>query len=357
MHKLNRLKLRLRPHHVHNIEVLGSVFLCLVVFTSQVSAVTRFQERSLEVFNTQPGATTSYKVSFKFATSTAVGSIGMRFCIDPIPYMPCDVPTGLSASQAVLAEQTGETGFNIASQGSNEILLSRSSPQIVSNGMNSYTFSGVVNPTDMSHSYAIRLTNYASVDGTGPTIDVGSVLTQVSGGIELETQVPPMLIFCLGQQVDQDCLSTEGGNYSDMGTLSSRDTLTAQSQMALGTNATAGFVVTVNGGTMAAGTKVIDAIPLPTVSTPGTSQFGINLVANSLPGVGSDPDGPWVNATPAVNYAQPNRFMYKDGDVVASSPNVSLMRRFTVSYIVNANSNLPAGVYTTTLTYIASGRF
>jgi hypothetical protein len=33
------------------------------------------------------------------------------------------------------------------------------------------------------------------------------------------------------------------------------------------------------------------------------------------------------------------------------------MKKFTVSYVVNSSDNLKAGVYTTTITYIASGRF
>lgn len=320
-------------------------------------AVTRFQERSLFVASNVPGATTDYTVSFKFATLTSVGSIGMRFCIDPIPYMPCDPPAGLDVSGAVLSDQTGETGFTLNTVSSNELLLSRVTPQVVTNQLNTYVLSGIVNPTYTDHSYSIRLTNYASTDGSGTTIDVGSVLTKMLEGVQFETQVPPMLVFCLGQQVAPDCTSTSGVNFTDMGTITAANTLTATSQMAVGTNASSGFVVTVNGGSMAAGTNVIDAPANPTSSLPGNNQFGLNLVANSGLGIGHDPDGPWLNAWPENNYGQPNMFMYKDGDVVASSPNVSLMRRFTVSYIVNANRALPAGVYNTTLTYIATGRF
>ena len=33
------------------------------------------------------------------------------------------------------------------------------------------------------------------------------------------------------------------------------------------------------------------------------------------------------------------------------------MKKFTVSYILNASPDLRAGVYSTTVTFIASGRF
>jgi hypothetical protein len=108
---------------------------------------------------------------------------------------------------------------------------------------------------------------------------------------------------------------------------------------------------------MEAGTHVISPLATSTVSAPGNSQFGINLVANNSPGIGSDPDGNSTNAIVAPGYDVHNQFEFNDGDAVAIAPNVSLIRRFTVSYIVNVPPDLRAGVYTTTITYICSGRF
>lgn len=228
----------------------------------------------------------------------------------------------------------------------------------VNDSENTYVLSGIRNPTDMSHSYAIRLHNYASTNGTGAPIDVGAVVTQVAGGISLETQVPPILLFCVGEQVSDDCVVVDDDiNYSDMGEITSSDTLTAESQMAAGTNASSGFVITANSAGMAAGTNVISSPAAPTESRPGTDQFAINLVANNSPDVGNDPDGASINGVAAPGYDQADKFMYRNGDVVALAPNVSLVRRFTVSYILNASPNLPAGVYTTTITYICTGRF
>jgi hypothetical protein len=142
-----------------------------------------------------------------------------------------------------------------------------------------------------------------------------------------------------------------------MGQLDSESTLVARSQMAVGTNASSGFAITAVGIPLAAGTSVIDSPATPTASKPGSNQFGINLVANNAPAVGSDPEGPFANALPMPDYSVQNRYKYVPGDVVAFSPNVSLMKKFTVSYIVNSREDLRAGVYTTTITYIASGRF
>lgn len=338
-------------------EELLAFLLVLFIFVAPASATTRLQERGLYMQSAVPGATTSYTVSYRYMTPEAVGSVDMLFCVDPIPYHPCVTPPGLDASHAVLANQSGETGFSILSRSTNHIVLTRPASMITSGGMSSYTFDDIVNPTGTDTSFSIRLRTHGSPDATGPQIDFGSVKGQVTESITLETQVPPMLIFCLAEVVQDNCAGTNDNYYSEMGELTPNATLTAQSQMAVGTNATAGFSITANGGSLSAGTNVIDALPTPTQSQRGKNQFGINLVANNAPVVGSDPEGIWANAVPSASYSQPNRYKFVSGDEVAYSPNVSLMKKFTVSYIVNSSASLPPGVYTTTITFIASGRF
>ncbi len=337
-------------------EELVALLLVLFLFIAPASAAMRFQERGLYMNSTVPGATTSYTVSFRYMSPQAVGSVDMLFCVDPIPYHDCVTPPGLDVSNAVLSAQTGETGFAILSQDTNHIIISRP-PSMLSASSSSYTFDNIKNPTDTSQSFSIRLKSLASTDGTGAQIDFGSVKGEVTDGMIIETQVPPMLIFCLAQQVSDNCTSTNDIYYQDLGTLSPTTTLTAQSQMAVGTNASGGFAITANGTPMSAATNVIDSPTTPTPSTPGKNQFGINLVANNDPTIGSDPEGTWANAFAAPGYNTPNEYMYVPGDIVAYSPNVSLMKKFTVSYILNTSPDLRAGVYTTTLTFIASGRF
>jgi hypothetical protein len=355
MHRLVRFKLLL-PHNVYRAETLISLVLAVVLLGGQALAVTRFYNRSLYINNAVPGATSSYTISFEFHTLTSVGSIDMLFCFDPIPDHPCNAPTGLDVSHAVLSSQTGETGFSISKETTNEIVLSRT-PSLVGSEISSYTFTGIVNPSDTTQSFSARLSDYTSTDASGTLIDLGSVLSEVTNPVVLETQVPPLLVFCLAQQVAQDCTTADGGNYSDMGNLYPDQTLTASSQMAAGTNASSGYIITANGPTMMAGLHSIAALTHPTPSNPGVNQFGINLVANTQPLIGSDPDGASTNAQVEQGYNIPNEYEYNSGNVVAEAPNVSLIRRFTVSYIVNSAADLPAGVYTTTLTFICSGQF
>ncbi len=342
--------------HIWTEEFLALI-LAVFIVVSPVAASTRFENRSLFMNSNEPGVTTSYTVSLRYMTPAAIGSVNLLFCIDPIPYMPCVTPPGLDVSQAILGSQSGETGFSILSQSTNHIILTRTPTVPTTPDVSSYTFDNIVNPTDDNPAFSIRLRSHDTTDATGTQIDFGSVRGQTARGITLETQVPPMLIFCLAEQVDLGCTGTNDNYYTDMGELTDQLTLTAQSQMAVGTNATAGFAITANGEPPAAGTNVIDSPLAPTESRLGSNQFGINLVANDEPTVGSDPEGTFANAIPSPDYSVANRYKYVPGDVVAFSPNVSLMKKFTVSYILNSSPNLRPGVYSTTITYMATGRF
>lgn len=342
--------------HIWSEEVLALV-LVLFIFVSPVSAATRLTERGLFMQSSEPGVVTTYDVSFRYMTPAVTGSVDMLFCIDPIPHHPCVTPPGLDVSGAVLSNQTGETGFAITSQSPNHLVLSRAPTMITPGNKSTYTFTNVTNPTDTEESFSVRLRTHSTTDASGTQIDFGSVKGQVVNGVVIETQVPPMLIFCLAEEVDIGCGDTNDNYFTDMGDLTPQSTLTAQSQMAVGTNATAGFAVTVNGSPPAAGTNVVDTPTSPTESKQGSNQFAMNLVANNAPSIGADPEGTWANAIPSPEYGVANRYKYQAGDVVAYSPNVSLMKKFTVSYIMNSSPSLKAGVYSTTLTFIASGRF
>lgn len=338
-------------------EELVCLLLVLVVLIEPAAAL-RMQNRSLYMNSTEPGVTTSYTVAFRYMSPVAVGSVDMLFCVDPIPYHACVSPPGLDVSGAVLIDQSGETGYTVQSRSGNHIVLSRP-PSLPGTNLvpSSYKIDNISNPTNTNQSFSIRLSTYASTDATGPQIDFGSVKGQVLDGLIIQTQVPPMLIFCVAEQVSENCSGTNDNYYTDMGELDAESTLTAQSQMAVGTNASGGFSITANGFPMSAGTNVIDSPTIPTESKKGTNQFGINLVANDAPVVGGNPEGEWANAVAAIDYSQPNRYKYVSGDEIAFSPNVSLMRKFTVSYVLNSSEDLRAGIYSTTINYIASGRF
>ena len=88
----------------------------------------------------------------------------------------------------------------------------------------------------------------------------------------------------------------------------------------------------------------------PTFSTPGTEMFGINVVANTAPNVGTNPvqvpADQQAFGVPNDNYKTPNKFMYQNEATIAHGQTDSGRTDYTVSMVVNISSATPAGKYT-----------
>jgi len=218
-----------------------------------------------------------------------------------------------------------------------------------------YSLANVINPSTPSQSVYVRISTYASDDGTGPDTDRGAVVFSTSGGIGVGGYVPPYLTFCVGLTVGNACSSATGSSIN-LGLLSKNNTSVATSQFAGATNDFTGYNVFITGTTMISGNNIIPALGAPTASSLGTSQFGINLRANSAPTVGQNPVGTGT-AVATPNYNIPNRFVFNSGDNIVNSPLSTDFNITTVSYMVNVNESQPPGVYAATFTYIATASF
>src|SRR5690606_26218868 len=129
----------------------------------------------------------------------------------PIPSLPCNAPAGLDVSSGTLTAQSGSTtGFGVGTQTQNLIVVSRA-PQLPGAGNTSYRFDNMVNPDDGHQDFYVRITSHASIDGTGPIIDFGSVANTTTPEQAIYTQVPPVIIFCVAAQInDNECADTVG---------------------------------------------------------------------------------------------------------------------------------------------------
>ncbi|HUD07862.1 MAG TPA: hypothetical protein VMQ52_02180 [Candidatus Saccharimonadales bacterium] len=309
--------------------------------------------RSLEISSPVPSAVNDYAFTFTLPDNTNVGSISFLFCTMPLVIEPCDSPAGLDASNGVLAEQSGETGFVIYQQDSNMILLERP-PAPGHSEQVQYIFSNMANPSNPVQTFFVRISTFPTFDGTGPYTDYGAVASATSTGVSINTVVPPILDFCAGLTIPGNC-STASGYFIQFGDFSSLKTSAATSMMEVGTNANSGVVITVNGTTMTSGSYVIKNLASQTANTIGTSQFGLNLRANTNPVIGNDPAG--GSTMLATAYDVSNEYQFNSGDLVAYSPGPTNLAKLTVSYIVNISSSQTVGIYDTTLTYICTASF
>ncbi len=87
-------------------------------------------------------------------------------------------------------------------------------------------------------------------------------------------------------------------------------------------------------------------------SSPGTEQFGINLVANTSPTTfGADPapapDNTFAYGEAATGYDTPDQFRYNIGDTIATAPKGIGRTDYTISYLANISPISPGGEYTT----------
>lgn len=94
-----------------------------------------------------------------------------------------------------------------------------------------------------------------------------------------------------------------------------------------------------------------------TLGTPsaGTEEFGINLVDNATPDLGSNPfnvpDNSFADGQAATGYSTINNFKYGVGDIIAraaaSAGNQAVGRTdYTITYMANVSAVTPAGTYT-----------
>ena len=324
-----------------------------IIMNTRLVLADQLLNRSLTVGSSAISASTTHTFSITFPDTTVVGSVAFEYCSRALLTAVCTGPAGLDASQATLQQQTGETGFTIGTETANKIILSRS-PTATAGETASYTLANVVNPNSAGSFYA-RILTYASSNGSGNPLDSGVVISAATAPITLEANVAPFLDFCVGQIIPSDC-SSASGDFIEFGDFSSSATRTGTSQLAATTNAPFGIAITVNGTTMASGNNIIPALGSPTGSIVGTSQFGMNLRANTIPAVGSEPTGSG-SLVPVGSYNVPNKFTFNSGDVIAVSSDVAEFKKLTVSYIANIASNQAVGVYDTTLTYICTATF
>jgi hypothetical protein len=186
--------------------------------------------------------------------------------------------------------------------------------------------------------------------------------------------MPESLVFCTGHTVSTsggipDCSTATTGAISFNQLFSPTDTATATSQMAASTNAGSGYSVSVNGLTLTSGLNTITAMAGSTTGIRGTSQFGLNLKANttstSNPAIGAEvapaANGSNYRGEALSGYSSVDNFKFATGDSIADSGFSSLSgsdaQIFTISYMVNVNGAQAAGTYTTTLTYICTPTF
>lgn len=155
---------------------------------------------------------------------------------------------------------------------------------------------------------------------------------------------------------DTPYLEVDVTNYLvDLGVLNTSSTSAASANFSVRNYLSNGYIVRIYGDSptnvTGPGTTSLTALNSPSLSQPGTEQFGINLVANTTPGIGVNPvqDSEFASGEAAPGYDTPDYFKYLDGDIIALSDIESGQTAYTMSIIANIATSTAGGQYKTTL--------
>ena len=145
-------------------------------------------------------------------------------------------------------------------------------------------------------------------------------------------------------------LAVNGGTY-DLGILDYGNTSSVQASFTVRNYLSSGYVVLLNGKSpsLADGSHTLAPMSVLANSQTGTEQFGVNVVANTVPAVGANPsqvpDSTFSFGTAVAGYDTPNMFKFADGDTIAMSPKSSGQTNYALSIIANISRSTPAGQY------------
>jgi hypothetical protein len=137
----------------------------------------------------------------------------------------------------------------------------------------------------------------------------------------------------------------------DLGVLTTSTAGTASDTFLVKDYLSTGYVVWSTASPPSDGSHTMTALSVPTLSIPGTEQFGINLTANTSPvAFGAvpvqQPDSSFGYGQVAAGYSTPNYFKYVQGQTIAFSNSSSGETDYTMSFLYNISSYTPTGLYT-----------
>lgn len=315
-------------------------------YLSGIASASQITARKVTIGSSVASATTSYQFTFTVPSATVVKSASFAACTTPSG--ACTPAPGFSASSSTLTSQPinlgDASGWTVSTATAGELRLSKSGNVAAPTGSQTVSFSNVVNPSAANSTFYVRMTTFSDAAWATP-IDTGVVASSTAGQITVSANVDEMLTFTLA------------ASTVDLGSLTSSSTGKGTSSMTVATNATNGYSVNYSGTTLTSGTNTITALSSPTASTMNSKQFGINLMSNTTPAVGSNVSGAGTGAV-AAGYNTANQFKFVPaGEVVAASATPTNSNTFTTSYIANIDDVTAAGAYSTNVTYVATANF
>jgi len=205
-----------------------------------------------------------------------------------------------------------------------------------------WDFSLIDNGAPASTAYCFRIRKSDDTDINTYTV-IPEIIT--SSGIA------PTLSFSISDNsVGFGTLDSEAARYATGDTTGSASE-TAAHTIAASTNATDGYVITVQGATLTYDGNTITAIGgTSAASSPGSEQFGLRITASGGDGAVTSP------YNHASNYAYGATASVAD-EIASDANGDDVSTTYSLRYLGNISSLTEAGAYTATLTYVITAAF
>jgi hypothetical protein len=355
--------------------VIGLVAPGLVTTYVSAASVTT---KSIQLSSSSEGAAaTTYTVNF--TSVSAAGAFKVDFCSNSAePSTSCTPPTGFNAASA----STATSGFT-ATGTTNQIIVAGT---IGATSPISVAVDGITNPSVTDPLYA-RITTYtdstaAAADTTDAAgIDYGSVVIAITNTIGVSGAVLESMTFCVASAtITQDC----GNASSNLPTLKLGETIgstvaldtghvsTGTLYTQISTNAASGAIINLKsatpcGGLERPGAGVCDITPALTSGiTAGQAKFGVKTGTVSATAGDTEangtirPVGSYNNSTYVLNYLADDSTGVTSaiGDPFLDTNNAPVNNEnIDFTFGASINNSTPAGVYSTSLSLIATGKF
>ena len=338
----------------------------------------------------------TYGVSFITATTSNIQGLVIDFCSDfPIIGATCTAPTGFDTNESgplALSGQSGITDWVLnAATTTNKVVLNRPSATSINSGVtislnlgSTGGTDGITNPSAANTTYYARILTYSTTAGAtgytstvpGTYVDAGGVALSTANSITITAKVQERLTFCVYTDAACNTPTSEGNSFNLGDTNGVLDASNAYanitSKFDISTNALSGADVFMKGNTLTSGGNVINAIGTPNAtSSAGSEQFGMCLWQSTGSGITRtapyDDDGTANCASVTTGiYAGAAQFGFDTnasdgttsagGDLIAEKA-AGATSQVTMAFLGNISTITEAGVYQTTLTFIATGTF
>ena len=328
-------------------QIIYGIFAAVLLFAylPNIASASPISARKVTIGSSVASASTTYSFIFTLPSSTVVKSASFAACTTATG--TCTPAAGFSSSASTLTSQPtnlGDAADWIVNTGtSSELRLSKTGNVAAPTGSQNVSFSNVTNPNYANQTFYMRISTFSD-DAWTTSIDTGVVATSTAGQVTVSVGIDEALTFTLANTaiaLTQPTVSTAG---------------TGTSTMAISTNAATGYSLSYTGTTLTSGINTITAMSTSSTSSPNNKQFGMNLVQNTSPAVGSTKSGSGSGA-PSTGYDTADHFKFLSGDTIVSASLPTNTNTFTTSFIVNADGSTAAGVYSTILNYVATANF